>query len=123
MNEQLKFKVKSISDDDEKKLLEKFVEIIRKFDQDNLKLCGHNGKEFDFPYICRRLIVNRIEIPWALDLGGKKPWEVNHFDTLELWKFGEGSCRYGTHFLARLMKPIIIKRMVLKKLKLIAREM
>lgn len=84
-----KFRVKSIAYDDEKKILEEFVAIIQKFDQDNLRLCGHNGKEFDFPYLCRRLIVNKIEIPWALDLGGKKPWEVNHIDTMELWKFGD----------------------------------
>ncbi len=85
----IKFKVKSLANDDEKQLLTDFVHVIRKFDQDNLKLCGHNGKEFDFPYICRRLIVHGIEIPWALDLGGKKPWEVNHIDTMELWKFGD----------------------------------
>ena len=84
-----KFRVKSFADTDEKRLLTAFVELIQKFDQDNLKLCGHNGKEFDFPYICRRLIVNHIEIPWALDLGGKKPWEVNYVDTMELWKFGD----------------------------------
>lgn len=84
-----KFRVKTLASVDEKQLLSDFVNIIRKFDQDNLKLCGHNGKEFDFPYLCRRMIVNSIEIPWALDLGGKKPWEVNHIDTMELWKFGD----------------------------------
>jgi uncharacterized protein YprB with RNaseH-like and TPR domain len=88
-DEAYKFKVKSLANSDEKQLLLDFVDVIRKFDQDNLKLCGHNGKEFDFPYLCRRLIVNQIEIPWALDLGGKKPWEVNHIDTMELWKFGD----------------------------------
>jgi len=87
--EVVKFKVKSLASHDERKLLEDFVTIIKKFDQDNLRLCGHNGKEFDFPYICRRLIVHGIDIPWALDLGGKKPWEVNHVDTMELWKFGD----------------------------------
>ncbi len=87
--DQTKFRIKTLASDDEKQLLTVFVDIIRKFDQDNLKLCGHNGKEFDFPYLCRRMIVNNIEIPWALDLGGKKPWEVNHIDTMELWKFGD----------------------------------
>lgn len=52
-------------------------------------LCAHNGKEFDFPYIARRMIINRIEIPAILNLFGKKPWEVPHLDTLELWKFGD----------------------------------
>lgn len=87
--DKLKFRVKSIADDDEKELLEEFRKIIDKFDQANLKLCGHNAKEFDFPYLCRRMIVNRIPIPWSMDLGGKKPWEVHHIDTMELWKFGD----------------------------------
>ncbi len=52
-------------------------------------LCAHNGKEFDFPYIARRLIIHEMEIPSKLDLFGKKPWEVMHLDTLELWKFGD----------------------------------
>ncbi len=52
-------------------------------------LCGHNAKEFDFPYIARRMLVNGIKIPPILDLAGKKPWEVQHLDTMELWKFGD----------------------------------
>lgn len=52
-------------------------------------LCAHNGKEFDFPYIARRMIINKIDIPYKLNLFGKKPWEVPHLDTLELWKFGD----------------------------------
>jgi len=52
-------------------------------------LCAHNGKEFDFPYIARRMIINGITLPNHLDLFGKKPWEVNHLDTMELWKFGD----------------------------------
>ncbi|MCH5716226.1 ribonuclease H-like domain-containing protein [Niabella hibiscisoli] len=52
-------------------------------------LCAHNGKEFDFPYICRRLIINYLPIPLLLNIAGKKPWEVNHLDTMELWKFGD----------------------------------
>ena len=86
---ELKFRVKSIASDDEKELLEEFMVIVNKFDQDNLKLCGHNAKEFDFPYLCRRMVVNRIPIPWSMDLSGKKPWEVHHIDTMELWKFGD----------------------------------
>ena len=52
-------------------------------------LCAHNGKEFDFPYIARRALVNGLNIPSILDLAGKKPWEVAHLDTLQLWKFGD----------------------------------
>ena len=52
-------------------------------------MCGHNGKEFDFPYIARRMLINGLKIPKILDLAGKKPWENRHLDTLELWKFGD----------------------------------
>jgi 3'-5' exonuclease len=52
-------------------------------------MCGHNAKEFDFPFIARRMIINQIPIPQKLNLFGKKPWEVPHLDTLELWKFGD----------------------------------
>jgi uncharacterized protein YprB with RNaseH-like and TPR domain len=55
----------------------------------NKCLCAHNGKEFDFPYLCRRLIINHLSIPEILKLHGKRPWEVPHLDTLELWKFGD----------------------------------
>lgn len=52
-------------------------------------LCAHNVKEFDFPYIARRMVIHRIALPKILDLFGKKPWEVPHLDTLQLWKFGD----------------------------------
>jgi hypothetical protein len=52
-------------------------------------LCAHNGKEFDYPYMIRRMLINGVEVPPILDLAGKKPWEVNHLDTMELWKFGD----------------------------------
>lgn len=83
-------RVKTIAADNEKELLTTFKNFIEsKFDQDNLKLCAHNGKEFDFPYLCRRMLINDIKIPWSLNMTGKKPWEVNHIDTMELWKFGD----------------------------------
>ena len=59
------------------------------FNQSNKLLCAHNGKEFDFPFIARRMIINRLPLPEILNLFGKKPWEVPHLDTLELWKFGD----------------------------------
>lgn len=52
-------------------------------------LCAHNGKEFDFPFLARRMLIQGIRIPSILDVAGKKPWEVNHLDTMELWKFGD----------------------------------
>lgn len=59
------------------------------FNQARHVLCAHNGKEFDFPYIARRMLINGITLPYKLDLFGKKPWEVPHLDTMELWKFGD----------------------------------
>lgn len=59
------------------------------FNEAKYVLCAHNGKEFDFPYIARRMIINRIQLPNKLDLFGKKPWEIPHLDTMELWKFGD----------------------------------
>lgn len=86
----LTFRVKCLADHDEKTLLTRLKEeVLLKFDQQELKLCAHNGKEFDFPYLCRRMLINDIKLPDVLNTGGKKPWEVNHIDTLEMWKFGD----------------------------------
>lgn len=63
--------------------------LIEHFGQAKHLLCAHNGKEFDFPYIARRMLINGIKLPYKLDLFGKKPWEVPHLDTMELWKFGD----------------------------------
>lgn len=84
-----KFRVKSLASKNELEVLHSFVELLNHFDQKKLRLVAHNGKEFDFPYICRRMMVNGIEIPEALNLQGKKPWDVLHIDTMELWKFGD----------------------------------
>lgn len=83
------FRVRSLANHDESVLLNEFISLLEKFDQSNLYLCGHNGKEFDFPYLSRRLLVNGINLPQILNLAGRKPWEVNHLDTMELWKFGD----------------------------------
>jgi predicted PolB exonuclease-like 3'-5' exonuclease len=75
---------------DEKLILKQFAEFLRKnFSRPKHYLCAHNGKEFDFPFLCRRYIVNGLSLPSILNLSGKKPWEVQHLDTLELWKFGD----------------------------------
>ena len=83
-------KVKSISDDDEAKVLKQFKVLVEKnYKPTALSFCAHNGKEFDYPYICRRMLVNGIDIPSALQISGKKPWEIPHYDTLDMWKFGD----------------------------------
>ena len=85
-----KIVIKSYSGENEKLLLVEFSEMLKKWTLDEPKyLCAHNGKEFDFPYLCRRLIINNLPVPSILNNSGKKPWEVNHLDTLELWKFGD----------------------------------
>ncbi|MCG8309362.1 MAG: 3'-5' exonuclease [Cytophagales bacterium] len=83
-------RIKSFANNTEKETLEAFKALVEgKFDGKQLRLVAHNGKEFDFPYLCRRMLVNDIEIPDSLDIREKKPWEINHIDTMELWKFGD----------------------------------
>lgn len=84
-----KLTLKSFYGDDEKILLQDFCEMLNKWEGPARVLCAHNGKEFDFPFIIRRLIINGLAIPSLLQLTGKKPWEIPHIDTLELWKFGD----------------------------------
>ncbi len=84
------FRIKSYYSDDEKILLEEFKQLLdNHYTSKSKLLCAHNGKEFDFPYIARRMLINGIELPEIINLAGKKPWEVRHLDTLELWKFGD----------------------------------
>jgi DNA polymerase elongation subunit (family B) len=84
------FRTKSFFDHDEKRLLSEFAELLdQNYQSRDSLLCAHNGKEFDFPYIARRMLINGVEIPGILDTAGKKPWEVSHLDTMELWKFGD----------------------------------
>ncbi|MCS6820992.1 MAG: ribonuclease H-like domain-containing protein [Microscillaceae bacterium] len=85
---QIFFKLKSIFHREEAILLKELQTLLdAKFSC--WLLCAHNGKEFDYPYLCRRFIVNQIPIPSILDLQNKKPWEIPHLDTLEMWKFGD----------------------------------
>jgi hypothetical protein len=85
----LMLRTKAYYGDDEKQLLTEFKAMLERLDPATLKLCAHNGKEFDFPYLCRRMLINSISLPATLNLSGKKSWEVPHLDTLELWKFGD----------------------------------
>lgn len=88
--EELVARVKSFYGDDEKVILENFnAMVIKYFNSPETFLCAHNGKEFDFPYIARRTLINGLSIPHCLDTRGQKPWEIRHFDTLELWRFGD----------------------------------
>lgn len=82
-------KIKSFYGDDEKKLLQEFGEIFNSPKLTDVILCAHNGKEFDFPWIARRFLINGMMPPLPFQLFGKKPWEIPHIDTMELWKFGD----------------------------------
>jgi 3'-5' exonuclease len=83
-------RIKSYWGDHEKELLTGFTDMLNKARETGIGfLCAHNGKEFDFPYMIRRMLINGLPVPAILDLAGKKPWEVNHLDTMELWKFGD----------------------------------
>jgi len=89
-NDDSSFRLKSFFGDNEVKILEDFKNLLnRYYNQKHHVLCAHNGKEFDFPYIARRMIINKVALPEKLNLFGKKPWEVPHLDTLEMWKFGD----------------------------------
>jgi DNA polymerase elongation subunit (family B) len=85
----LMLKTKTYAGDNERDLLADFKSMIEKMDAAVLKLCSHNGKEFDYPYICRRMLVNGVALPAALNMMGKRPWEIQHLDTMEMWKFGD----------------------------------
>ena len=84
----LSLRVKSFYGDEEKEVLQSFITLLNS-QADTLILCAHNGKEFDFPYLCRRILINGLPIPSQLNLHGKKPWEIMHLDTMDLWKFGD----------------------------------
>lgn len=85
-----RLRIKSFYGHNEKELLEGFIELLGlHFASNEHLLCGHNGKEFDFPYLARRILINGLKLPKLLNTAGKKPWEVKHLDTMELWKFGD----------------------------------
>jgi uncharacterized protein YprB with RNaseH-like and TPR domain len=85
------FRLKSFYNNDEKVLLTEFSGMLAKFcsTRKEALICAHNGREFDFPYIARRMIINKLVIPEILDNAGKKPWEIKLLDTMDLWKFGD----------------------------------
>jgi len=84
------FRIKSFFGHDEKTILKEFAALCeRSFHTPERYLCAHNGKEFDFPYLSRRMLINGVHLPNILNTPGRKPWEVSHLDTHELWKFGD----------------------------------
>ena len=98
------FRIKSFFGHDEKQLLSDFSVVLKKsFSTPDKFLCAHNGKEFDFPYLSRRIIINQLPMPAILDTAGKKPWEVSHLDTMELWKFGDYKSYTSLNLLALIL--------------------
>ncbi|HRE52816.1 MAG TPA: 3'-5' exonuclease [Flavitalea sp.] len=96
--------VKSFSGHDEREILAGFSGMLERWTPGSSKfLCAHNGKEFDFPYLCRRLIVNELPIPALLNTSGKKPWELNFLDTMDLWKFGDYKSYISLNLLAHVL--------------------
>lgn len=85
-----KFRTKTISGDNEKEILSEFSKLLHEyFNTKENYLCAHNGKEFDYPFLCRRMLVNKMPLPKIMQLQGLKPWEVKHLDTMEMWRFGD----------------------------------
>ncbi|WP_226390835.1 3'-5' exonuclease [Penaeicola halotolerans] len=101
VDEAWQLRVKAYSGSDEKQLLEEVAGLLRTRDW---KLCAHNGKEFDFPYLCRRMLINGITLPDVLHISGRKPWEISHIDTMELWKFGDYKHYTSLDLLAQLFQ-------------------
>jgi len=84
------FRIKSFYGDDEYQLLGQFCKLLEAhYNYDKKMLCAHNGKEFDFPFLARRILIHGLHLPYILDTAGKKPWETQFLDTMELWKFGD----------------------------------
>ncbi len=100
-----KMRLKSIADDNEQKILHDFCDLIQRMvsTYKELRFCGHNIKEFDIPFICRRMVINNIPLPPCLQLSGKKPWEITHLDTMEMWKFGDNKNFTSLSLLAQVL--------------------
>jgi len=100
-----KMRLKSLTNDDENALLNEFCALVSKFTQNykDLRFCGHNIKEFDIPFLCRRMVIKGIGLPSCMQLAGKKPWEVSHIDTMEMWKFGDNKNYTSLSLLAEVL--------------------
>lgn len=83
-------RLKSIANEDESTLLNEFIDLLNSYyNTPDFMFCAHNGKEFDIPFLCRRILIHGKKMPNMLNVSGKKPWEIKHLDTMELWKFGD----------------------------------
>ena len=81
-------RIKSIANEDEIVLLQEFLDLLNSYyNSPDFLFCAHNGKEFDIPFLCRRILINNLKIPYMLNVSGKKPLEIKHLDTMELLKF------------------------------------
>jgi 3'-5' exonuclease len=100
-----KMRLKSFADDDERRILRDFSDLLVKMVSvfREVRFCGHNIKEFDIPFICRRMVINGVPLPPALQLSGKKPWEITHLDTMEMWKFGDNKNFTSLSLLAQVL--------------------
>jgi 3'-5' exonuclease len=89
--EAMQLRIKSFFDTEEKKLLQNFIATLNIMEIQNNKWCfaGHNIKEFDIPFLCRRLLINSLPIPEYMDFQNMKPWETNIIDTFQYWRFGD----------------------------------
>jgi predicted PolB exonuclease-like 3'-5' exonuclease len=103
--ERICLKIKSISGHDEKVLLNEFIEISNKFSRykNKFQFAGHNIREFDVPFLCRRMVINQIPLPPYMHIYGAKPWEISMTDTLQWWKFGDHKNYISLHLLAHIL--------------------
>ncbi len=88
---------------DEAAILGEFLRVVKSLTKSKrrLRICSHNGKSFDFPYLSKRLVARELELPEVMNIVGMKPWELPHLDTLELWRHGGGRRSYvGLELLA-----------------------
>lgn len=105
-DKELKLRLTSFASENEKELLHNFSKLVMQHYNDPRQyfFCGHNIKEFDMPYICRRLVINQMPLPLPLQLSGKKPWETAHLlDTMEMWKFGDRKNYTSLNLLAAIL--------------------
>lgn len=99
-----KFRIKSLASENELEILKEFSFLLEQhFNTSSHLLCAHNGKEFDFPFLCRRFLINNMPLPKVLQIQGLRPWEVKHIDTLDLWKFGDVKNYSSLNLLAHVL--------------------
>lgn len=105
----VKFRCKAIHGESEKEVLLQFKELIEtRFETKKLQFVSHNGKEFDYPFLCRRMLIHQIPLPHPLQLSGKRPWQIEHWDTMDMWQFGDSKRYTSLRLLATLFElPIL----------------